>query len=116
MSPRRPDSAPRRTESPDRGMAVADTILAQLGGNRFVVMTGAKNILGGKNLLQLRFPNTGKGKPNSLRIELQPNDTYVVKFHRIRGRNIDLISEHEGVFASDLQRLFTAQTGLDTHL
>lgn len=37
-------------------MEVANEILRQLGGDRFVIMTGAKMILGGSDFLQFGMP------------------------------------------------------------
>ena len=36
---------------------VAETILAQLGGRKFQVMTGAKYFLGGADYLQFKLPS-----------------------------------------------------------
>lgn len=98
----------------DDKMAVAKTILQQLGGNKFIAMTGARNFLGSENSLSFRFP--GHGKANYCRITLTPMDTYKVEFIRIRGRDITTVSEHNDVYCDALQELFTRVTGLDTHL
>ena len=36
-------------------MQVAQTILQQLGGNKFVVMTGSKNFIAGENFLRMNL-------------------------------------------------------------
>jgi len=35
---------------------IAQTIIAQLGGRRFIAMTGARNLIGGENYLMLSLP------------------------------------------------------------
>jgi len=95
---------------------VATTILQQLGSNKFIAMTGAKNFLGSATALTFRFPHPDRKAPNGMRIELDANDTYTMISYRIRGARCDVAAREEGVYAEDLQRLFTNMTGLDTHL
>lgn len=100
---------------------VAHTILQQLGGRRFVMMTGAKNFVGGNDTLTFMLPGTAhfvKNKARYVRISLTPADLYRVEFLRKKRGTLDLvtISEHDQVYAEDLQPLFTRETGLDTHL
>lgn len=91
---------------------VATTILNQLGGNRFIAMTGSKKFVSIENGLQFRIP----GKVNSCRIVLDDSDTYTVEFFKIRGVNVKSVYELSGVYADMLQSIFTSQTGLDTSL
>ena len=97
---------------------VARTILEQLGGRRFMVMTGAKNFVGGNNSLTFRLPgkNFCKQSINSVQITLDPSDTYTVTFARIRGIDVKVIAMHRDVYVENLRSLFTEVTGLDTHL
>lgn len=93
---------------------VATTILQQLGGNKFIAMTGAKNFLGSKDALSFRIP-TRKG-PNALRITLAPSDTYEVKAFRIRGTRCDVIDIRDDIYAENLREVFERMTGLRTSL
>lgn len=93
---------------------VAQTILAQLGGRKFIAMTGAKNILGGDNCLQFQIPTSNK--INRVRITLTPADTYTVEFFNVRGVNYKLISITEDVYCDMLAGLFEMETGLATTL
>ncbi len=93
---------------------VAETILAQLGGGRFIMMTGAKNILGDASSLQLRFQ--GSQKANSLRVVLESDDTYTVEFFKIRGISCREVSSLSMVQASSLRTVFESATGLRTSL
>jgi len=101
---------------------VAKTILAQLGGNRFAVMTGAKNLMHGADSngspylsfkLPSRFATNGI---NFVRVTLTPADDYKVEFVKVWGMNLKTIAVREGVYADTLRSVFTEATGLDTSL
>ena len=114
----------------DNRMAIATTILAQLGGHKFVVMTGAKNLLalGAETQpdyagLRFRLPGAGgrtKNGINLVTITLLPSDTYHLRFEKSRrgkfGFTSKTIAEHDGIYDDQLQEIFTRETGLDTHL
>ena len=105
-------------------MQVAQEIFRQLGGGRFVAMTGASQIVGDDKALQFRIPLSRKGRINKFRIVLEPTDTYTVKAYRVEQpgkRNAWQFTCHEGAVRSDvycdaLQEVFTELTGLYTHL
>ena len=100
-------------------MEIAINILAQLGGNKFRVMTGAKNFLGGEDHLQFSLPRGFASKGiNKVKVTLLPSDTYKVEFLKFVPKTLDVktIAAYEGVYCDDLQRIFTKETGLDTHL
>lgn len=100
-------------------MEIAKTILKQLGGNKFTVMTGAKNYVAHKDALSFRLPGNGKlnGKTvNYVKITLTPLDLYDVEFGYIRGMNYKVLKTVEGIYFDMLQDVFTRNTGLDTHL
>lgn len=90
---------------------IAKTILAQLGGNRFCAMTGAKNFVAGSR--SLRF-NVGRNEErvNIVTVELTARDTYDVKFMRSRGLDVAIVSEAEDVYADMLRPVFTDGTGM----
>lgn len=98
---------------------IANTILKQLGGNRFKAMTGAKNFLAIKNGLQLDLPKAAHYVKNGitrLHIILDASDTYTVKAYKCRGMDAKLLSEESMIYCDSLQATFTELTGLDTHL
>lgn len=100
-------------------LIVAKTILEQLGGRRFMAMTGARNFTGSEYALNFRLPGVGgfvKSGINHVRIELTPGDDYTVTFSRIRGDKVTEISKHEHAYAEDLQSLFLSETGLEVRL
>ena len=99
-------------------MTVANTIVAQLGGGRFIAMTGAKTFVGGPNFLQFKLPRCGRDRINSVRIELNSLDLYDVIFHRIgrRGMDVTMVNTWASVSADMLTACIRTETGLATSL
>jgi hypothetical protein len=98
---------------------IANIILQQLGGRRFVAMTGSKNFIAGDHRLTFSIVH-GRDGINACEIKLDPSDTYMVRFYRVGDRRTGYKhtdkSVHTDIYAEDLQELFTRQTGLYTHL
>jgi len=107
-------------------LEVADKIFLQLGGGRFVAMTGANRFVCDKNSLRFKI-GRNRSKTNTVEIELRGDDTYNVTFKHvtnsrislktgkyIEGKN-DVIREFSGVYFDQLQELFTEVTGMYTH-
>ena len=92
-------------------MQIANTILAQLGGNRFLAMTGATNLLGGENSLQFKI-GRNDAKVTHVRITLNASDLYDVEFFNVRGLNRKSLGALDGVYADQLAEVFTRKTGL----
>ena len=63
-------------------LEVANNILAQLGGHRFVVMTGATQVYGSADALQFALPARSAKGIAKVRIVLDPSDTYTVTFYK----------------------------------
>ena len=98
---------------------VARTILEQLGGNRFVAMTGAKDFVGGPDFLAFKLPaRFAQDGINYVRITLDPDDTYTMSFCKCNWRTLVKyeIAEHDRVYCDSLQSIFRTSTGLDTSL
>ena len=109
-------------EEPEEvAMSVGQTILAQLGGRRFVAMTGARNLCTDGTMLHFSLPGGGFAKDgiNKVRIELDPSDTYTVRFYKIgrapRG-SVEVVYECEGVYEDMLREMFEERTGLRVSL
>lgn len=96
-------------------MQVAKTILEQLGGSRFLAMTGAKNLAGSEKALTFRI-GKNKSKANLVKIELTAADDYTVTFYRVEGVYLKEVEQSEGIYFDQLQALFTEVTGLYTRL
>ena len=99
-------------------LTVAKTILEQLGGGRFLTMTGAKNIIGSENGLSFRINSVnydGK-RVNVVHITLDPSDTYTVVASYLRARKLKNVATVSDVYNDQLQAVFTRVTGLHTSL
>jgi hypothetical protein len=96
---------------------IAKTILEQLGGNKFRVMTGAKNFIAIDSGLGFSIPGGGgfaKSGINVVKVILTPADLYDMEFMRSRGGTVTTVEKFEGLFFDQLQPLFTQATGLRT--
>tara|TARA_B100002019_G_scaffold287344_1_gene299187 strand:- start:321 stop:848 length:528 start_codon:yes stop_codon:yes gene_type:complete len=94
---------------------IAKTILQQLGGNKFIAMTGAKNLGFTNNGLQMKIGRNSKGITHVI-INLKSTDTYDMEFIKIRGTSYKVVKKLKGVYADQLQNIFTKFTGLRTRL
>jgi len=95
-------------------LTVANTMLSQLGGHKFSVVTDAENFCGGKDFLQFAIPLTNK--INRLSITLTPLDTYTVKFMYVRGMSVIDRAIAQDVYCTDLLDAFEYHTGFATKL
>jgi len=115
-------------------LQVAKTIRAQLGGNRFSSMTGAKNFMGSseESFLSFKLPSRfAKAGINYVKITLNASDLYDLEFGKT-SRKADpelkklgvkvmldvykIIDEKSMVHAEDLRGIFEDVTGLYTQL
>jgi hypothetical protein len=101
-------------------MTIAKTILNQLGGNKFIAMTGAKNFIDGGQYLSFQLPSRfAKNGINAVKITLTSMDLYDIEFIRVNIRakeSVKIIASESGIYNNDLQSFFTRNTGLATHL
>ena len=95
--------------------SIAQTILSQLGGMKFVRMTGAKNIIDGGKYLSFNLPKA-KNNINFVRITLTSSDLYDIEFGRSQSLNYKTLKKLSGIYADQLQDVFTQYTGLYTKL
>lgn len=109
---------------------IAFTTLQQLGGNKFLVMTGSKAVLDG-NVLGLNLVKN-MSKANRLFVTLEGNDTYTMRFSfsrlprcvidknkgefRVIPEKNEDIEVLEGIYCDQLQDIFEQVTGLYTTL
>ena len=98
--------------------AAAQLILNQLGGNQFVVMTGAKNFVvlddTARGGIQFKFELCQKA--NTLIIKVDDWDTYTVQFWKIGKKTCKLTKEYERVYNDMLPEIFRSYTRLETSL
>jgi len=98
---------------------VAQTILSQLGGNRFIAMTGCSNFGSTPNSLSFKLPRGCANKATHCTITLDASDTYTVEFVKCNMRATvyrQVVAETSMVYAESLTELFTAATGLEVRL
>ena len=93
-------------------------ILRQLGGSKFIAMTGSKNFTyDSKNPFYLSMHLTkNKAGAKFLKIELNGLDLYNVTFSKLIKEQIVTVKSFENVYDDMLQNIFTQVTGLSTHL
>ena len=99
----------------ESGRNIAKTILQQLGGNKFIAMTGAKNLGSTNKSLQFKIGRNSKSISHVI-ITLKSSDLYDVEFIRIRGVKRTVVKKLKGVYADMLRKIFTKYTGLRTSL
>ena len=103
----------------DERLTVANTILAQLGGRKFQVMTGARRFVGDANSLCFSLPGGGgfaRNGINRVRVELNGSDLYDVTYYRTRGTKITTVAESPNIYGDMLREDFTRATGLETSM
>ena len=93
----------------------AGETLKQLGGNKFIAMTGAKNFAVGPKGMGFKIGRNSKSI-NYVRIDLKSNDLYDMEFIRLRKSQIKVVKRVTGVYNDQLQKMFTKYTGMYTSL
>ena len=94
---------------------VAQNIVTQLGGSKFVAMTGANNLVSGERGLTFRI-GRNTGKVTHVKITLTAMDDYQVEFLAIRGTKVSPLAFKDGLQAEQLRPAFERVTGLRTSL
>jgi len=94
-------------------MNTAQTILSQLGGNKFIAMTGAVCFSDGNTLIT-KFK--GSKVANIMYVTLNEFDTYDVKIGKFRGTELKIVKEVSGAYCDMLRFIFEQTTGLRTSL
>lgn len=114
---------------------VAETILAQLGGNKFRVMTGASSFLSGNVAkdgepiafgLSFKLPRARRGITNVV-VKLNARDLYDVEFGKIvRSKDPEsgymihmdykIVTDAQDIGVEQLREVFERATGLLTSL
>ena len=95
---------------------IANTIYRQLGGNRFRVMTGAKNMVSHEFALSMKI-GRNKTNANFMVVELNGNDLYNVTFAKLtKMGEMKSVKEYENVYNDMLVSIFESHTGMYTTL
>jgi hypothetical protein len=90
-------------------------LIKQLGGGRFIAMTGAKDFFIGPKGVVFKIGRNSKNV-NYVRINLNSMDTYDVEFLSVRKFKEKVKSSAKGVYADMLRGTFEQHTGLRTSL
>jgi len=90
-------------------------VINQLGGGRFIAMTGAKDFFIGPKGVVFKIGRNAKNV-NYVRINLNSMDTYDIEFLQVRKFKEKVKSKANGVYAEDLRNAFEQHTGLRTSL
>lgn len=123
---------------------ISNDIFNQLGGQKFVVMTGAKNMVSSENGLTFQIGKNAS-KANLVKVTVNANDTYNLQFWN-KGKEINsillmvkyfqqglndeqirikvaekkaepkMLKEYSGIYSDQLQELFTEYTKMYTKL
>lgn len=106
-------------------MTTANTIYNQLGGRRFLVMTGSKPLIAKENGIVFKLTRNKSGA-NELKITLNDLDLYDVEFSSHHYPTLDkktwewrpekkkIIKEFKDIYCDQLEELFVEITGLYT--
>ena len=87
---------------------IAEDILEQLGGRRFCVMVGAKQLSVTESGLAFRIGRNSKGV-SVVCVKLLPSDTYEVRFYGFQSEPKKIVTD---VYCDELQRVFEENTGM----
>lgn len=108
---------------------IASTILQQLGGNKFIAMTGAKHLVALDNGIKFSIGKNAS-KANTVKITLNGLDLYDVEFIKFTPYSFKIkndgtfketlesskvIATKNDIYSDMLQDIFTSVTGLYTH-
>lgn len=95
---------------------VAQTILEQLGGNKFIVMVGAHSLTSDKNALIFKLRAQNEKHIKAVKVVLNGKDLYDIEFYSIQGYEFKTVGIANDVYNENLQDVFTSYTGLATKL
>ena len=95
---------------------IANEIYRQLGGNRFRVMTGAKNMVSHEFALSMKI-GRNKTNANFMVVELNGNDLYDVTFAKLtKMGEMKSVKTYDNVYNDMLVSIFESHTGMYTTL
>lgn len=97
-------------------MTIAQTIMNQLGGNKFVMMTGANTFVDRGDGLVFKVGGGAKKRINRVAVTLNGSDLYDVVFYKGGVLNVKKVAEYSDIYADQLTDIFTKETGLYTSL
>ena len=93
----------------------AAIILKQIGGNRFIAMTGAKGFAFSDKYMSFKIGRKSKGI-NFVRIGHNAMDTYDMEFGFVSTKGIKVKKKVKDVYADMLGQMFKKYTGMNVRL
>ncbi len=90
-------------------------IIAQQLGHKALYMIGAKNLIAGKDYLQMKLGRNA-GNWNKLKIGLNGLDLYDMTFYKIRKLAITHQKTLSNIYCDQLRDIIETETGLRTSL
>lgn len=100
----------------DEDIAIAQTMLNQLGGKRLELMTGAYGFIYSPSARALSFKFQSSPTANCLTITLDADNTYSLEFWLIQDAAFTLVERYDEVYFDQLIDLFESTTGLALRL
>ncbi len=98
-------------------MSFVDAIIDSLGGNKFVCMVDAKDMVYSDSDQFLMFKIARNDhKVTHVKVTLTALDLYDVEYLNIRARKVKVISKSSGLLGNQLAENFERNTGLKTKL
>ena len=101
------------SEGMDRKKAAI--ILKQIGGNRFIAMTGAKDFAFSNKYMSFKIGRNSKGI-NFVRIGHNAKDLYDMEFGFVSTKGIKVKKKVKDVYADMLGQIFKKHTGMNVRL
>jgi len=97
---------------------VQQTIIDQMGGNKFRVMVGCKRMIvdGEKPAVTFEIGSGANKRIRFVKVELMADDTYTMSFSKIYKHEHKLIISHGGIYCDGLKKVFEKETGFYTSL
>ena len=92
-------------------LTVAKTILKQLGGGRFIAMTGSKGFIGSDDSLSFRV-GRNSSRVTHVIIKLNSFDLYDVDYVHIRGSKRETVDTSIAMYFDQLRGDFERKTGM----
>ena len=97
---------------------VQQTIVEQMGGNKFRTMVGCKGMTvdGDEPAVTFHIGGGAKKRIKYVKVELMADDTYTMTFSKLFKYEQKVIAAVKGVYNDMLQDVFTEHTGFHTSL
>lgn len=99
---------------------IINTMVSQLGGNKFFVMTGSKpqykDTRTSNPLIAFKLKRN-QSKANYMKLSyISGQDLYKMEFVQMTAKKNETVEVYEGLFGDQLQEFFTSTTGMYTRL